>query len=190
MNKLLVGIVLLSTISSAFSQDCMKAYNKKASDRMNLHIGLYATAFVGGAAVSLAMPAGWVFIATFGGASIGSLAHGDAEISNQFDGIRQALDQSKNGRLNRKAFQKISGKIKHQAYKDYKVVLTDDQISASLNMANNAQTICPLVKIKKNGQEKRAVFNQRALVKYVSDHASQGTSEATIVTLDHEEEML
>jgi hypothetical protein len=190
MKKLLVGLVILSTISSALSQDCMKAYNQKASDRMNLHIGLYATAVVGGAVVSIATPAGWVFLVTFGGASIGSIAYGDAEIPNQFDGIGQALDQSKNGLLNQKAFQKISGKIKHQAYKDYKVVLTDDQISASLNMANNAQAICPLVKIKKNGLEKRAVFNQRALVKYVSDQASHGTSEATIVTLNDEEEML
>lgn len=190
MKSFLFGLALISTISSAFSQDCIQAYNKKANDRMNLHIGLYAAAIVGGAAVSIATPAGWVFIPTFGGASIGTLVHGDAEIQNQFDRIGQALEQSKNGDLNGKAFQKIAAKIKHQAFEDYMIVLSDSEISASLNFANSTQAICPLVKIKKNGKEKRAVFNQKALVKYISGLVTNVTTEVSILRLNDVDDVI
>ncbi len=170
MKKLLVGLLLISTISSAFSQSCIEMYGRKDESRRDLNVSAASGVGIG---VFTLVPFGVGLPIVIGGI-IANLAfeHDYISYSTQFETIKGALAQSERNELESEDFKKVATKIKRKAFAEHNLILTDTQISYYLNLANQNQYLCPVVKIKRDGQPKRAVLNMSALVKYISDYAS------------------
>lgn len=176
MKNFIALLLILSITSSAFANDCMEAYGKKADQRHKVILALYGGVLVTGAGLLIAGTGGGgaVFLAaTFAMPAL-------PLENNVYHKLSWALNAAKENRLESQAFQDLAGRIQHQAYKSHEILIEDYAIADLLNDASETQTICPLVKIKKDGSEKRAVFSRSALIKYIANKAA-GNDKIVIV---------
>jgi hypothetical protein len=169
------SLLVLSSVSYAQKNDCKEAYVVKANKRDARNVALT----IGGITATAALwvtPIGYVAAA----GTIGIFAHATNAPQNKFYRIHDALVAVEKGKLNSDDFQKLAGKVKYHAFKDYQLRLDDQAIADLLKEANKSQAICPLIRIKKDGSEKRGVLNPNDIAKYIAHVAATGNSELIV----------
>ncbi len=174
MKSILVAIILFSMGSSAFA-DCSNAYNRASHNRDIRNeiivgvtwIGTGAAAVIlsGGAAASLFFVANQL---TVGAAwpITDFKRQGDGIYNNNFDKLLIAFAAAKSG-LENKHLSRIIEKSINKADLEQSPEL-EAKARAILTNGFEDETFCPVAKMRKDGSEKRSVFNKSALIEYVS----------------------
>lgn len=173
MRNLLIAAIL-TTFSLAALADCTEAY-QKASKRRNQR-NLIVVGVVAGTAGAAAIGGGAIIVPTFffvGSVSALGVASGFEPggmfSNNNFNKILTDFKTLQEG-ADQKHLSKIIADGLDEAGLD---ASNEEKISHARRIlldGFNSSTFCPVVKIKKNGDEKRAVFNRRALVKYLAEN--------------------
>ncbi len=177
MKKFIAALLLTASVSTAFAQNCSEAYEIKGNKREALKMGIVATAGVASFATGT-VPL--FLIGATAGLGTNALVNKGA-IKNQFTMINSALYASHYGLLDDKDFQKVAAKIRNRTEEDFNLVLDDSTISKLISEADRSMNICPLIKVKKNGEEKRGTLSLSGFVDYISNVAGTGKTEIKII---------
>lgn len=173
MKKLLIGLLAISSVSGY--GDCSEAYHRASHHRdirNEIIIGVTwvgtGTATVilsGGATASLLFVANQI---TVGAAwpITDFKRQGEDIYNNNFDKLLIAFSGAKSG-LENKHLNKILNKSIKKSGLEHSPELEAEAKVILINGFEN-ETFCPVVKMRKDGTEKRSVFNQSALVEYIS----------------------
>jgi hypothetical protein len=166
MKNTLATLLLVSSMSSAFA-DCTDAYESASRKRDTRNLIITAASLYGAGAGMLILPAA---SSAFGVSAIVSISVGRSlsprNYDNNFDKLLFAFSAARSGKDNSYLSKIIERSIKKAKLEmDAETVLRAKEI---LVAGYENQTFCPVVKVKKNGDEKRAVFNKSALVDYLA----------------------
>jgi hypothetical protein len=188
MKKLILLVILATSILSAQANSCKKIYHDKGIKRDNLTT---VALFVVGAGVSGAAGTGAIVLmgpAIIGGAvatagtqagvyslyavSIGSLGLPKLNINNKFEKIENIISASQSDNINHKHFQKLISKIRKNSTKincERINSLTDLQLNIEVaefvNQSNEDSSLCPEV-VLNNGRTRTALFRTKSLANY------------------------
>jgi hypothetical protein len=173
MKKLLCSLLVFGTVSSAFA-GCIWEYEHKGLNRDLRNSLLVITAGSIGAA-ALPVP---LAVITVVGINIYpyELSHRD----NKFEKLGKVLTQAYLSKLSGEELLDFHQDTREFINEKYKFDISLDETVALLNEANKSEVICPVVKIKKNGIEKRAVFNRKTLIRYIGELAEKKKDEEII----------
>jgi hypothetical protein len=172
MKKILVSCMLMAFATASFA-DCTRAYFKASAARNKRNLILVGTATVasGGGAVILAtggvaglLAAGY----TVGLATSAGFTQGGVFSNNQFKKILNDFRALKDNKG-----EKHLSKIIADGLEEAEMDSNEETVARARNIlleGFNSMTFCPIVKIKRNGEEKRAVFNRLALVKHLAEN--------------------
>lgn len=171
MKKLLLGLTLILSVN-AFA-DCKRAYNKASDSRdtRNAIIVFSLTAATVGAGAIVSTGA----LGFYGGSTLfisgptfANQIEGDGVYNNNIDKAHEALKSAVNSQPSKQLDKVIKNGIK-RANLQYTSDLRARAIDLLADGYEN-EVFCPVVKIKSNGEEKRAVYNKRALSIYLSNN--------------------
>jgi hypothetical protein len=174
--KKAILLLALSLFSVQSFANCKSAYLKASHNRDIRNEVIAITAVIGTAAGAVVASTGIVAGLFAAGYSV-SLFHfvpttdrkrrGYREYANNFDKITLSVEAAKEGVENRHL-----NKIVNKAIKKAGLEKTDQLVlQAKEVLVDNFEneTYCPLVRVKKNGKEKRAVFTRKAIIKNLSE---------------------
>jgi|APGre2960657468_1045069.scaffolds.fasta_scaffold48614_2 hypothetical protein len=175
MKKIILSLMLLSTVS-AFA-DCTTQYEKAAKNR-----NIRNSIIIGTASAALMTPFSFTILATAAipsNLSVAAYFAGIITITNSvplqlktnFDKVISAVDAAKSEKDD-----KSLSKILRMVSRESDVEISDQQASELKTVMVQAfenDVFCPVVKINRKGEEKRAAFTRRAVVKYLSNYLNE-----------------
>jgi len=183
MKKFISALLLASTMSSAFASNCGEFYESRANARSTAQmIGLSTIAV--GSFFTGTVP---LFLI---GASAGLGASAivkKGQLTNEFDVIAEALDASKYNDLSNKSLIKVAKKVNKIGDRKFELKMDTATISKIIREADVRMDFCPVVRVKRNGEEKRAVMNLSGFSKLIAALAASGNTDVKITNLNEVE---
>jgi hypothetical protein len=175
MRKLILSLMLLTTVS-AFA-DCTSEYERAAKNRNTRNSIIVVTA-----SAALMGPFSYTILATAAIPSHLSVAAYFAgimtatnsmplDLKTNFDRVVSAVDAAKSGQEN-----KSLSKILRMVSKESDVEINDEQANALKTVMVEAfenDVFCPVVGFNRKGEEKRAAFSRKAVVKFLSNYLNE-----------------
>jgi hypothetical protein len=165
MKKLLCSLLILGCASSSFA-NCMYDYEDKAEMRdLRNGVVLNLVGSVGGSLL-LATPLAPLGLVMY----VGNVAYQVDVVmneNNQFEKIVNILRHARYSKLDGKELLQFHEETRAYINNKYKFDISLDETVTLLNEANESEVICPVVKIRKDGTERRAVLNLKSLVRHI-----------------------
>jgi hypothetical protein len=175
MRKIILSLMLLTTVS-AFA-DCTSEYERAAKNR-----NIRNSVIIGTASAALMAPFSYTILATAAIPSHLSVAGyfaGIITVTNttplnlktNFDKVVSAVNAAKNDEED-----KSLSKILKMVSKKSEVQINDVQASVLKDVMVQAfeqDVFCPVVSHNRKGEEKRAAFTRKAVVKYLSNYLNE-----------------
>lgn len=164
--------MIFSTISSVFA-DCRGSYktaSRKRDIRNEINVGV---AVVGtGAGAVLVPTAGGAFLdgytlsLTLGWRLTDLKRQGEEIYNNNFDKLLIAFSSARSGNDNKLLSKLLKNSIRKSGLNWTSE--TEAKARDILIAGFDDETFCPVVRVKRNGDEKRTVYNQSAIIDYIS----------------------
>lgn len=173
MKKIMGALLLTTFMSAAYAQSCSDAYEMKSAKRSALKMGVVASVGVASFAtgtVPLFLIGSSVLLGT-------EAVINKGEIRNQFSDLERAITSAHFGDLENAQFLRIANKIQEESEEKFNLSLDLRAVAELINEADRSMNICPLIRVKKNGNEVRGVMNKKGFIEYVASIAGSGKTD-------------
>lgn len=175
MKKIILGLMLLTTVT-AFA-DCTKEFERAAKNR-----NIRNSVIIGTASVALMGPFSYTILATAAipsHLSVAAYFAGIITVTNttplnldtNFDKVVSAVNAAKNDKDDKsltKILKMVSRKSEVEINENQALILKDVMVQAFEH-----DVFCPVVGYNRKGEEKRAAFTRKAVVKYLSNYLNE-----------------
>jgi hypothetical protein len=175
MKKIILSLMLLTTVT-AFA-DCTKEYERAAKNRNNRN-----SIIIGTASAALMAPFSYTILATAAipsQLSVAAYFAGIITVTNttplnlktNFDRVVSAVDAARNNEEDKsltKILKMVSKKSEVEINENQAIILKDVLVQAF-----EQDVFCPVVGFNRKGEEKRAAFTRKAVVKYLSNYLNE-----------------
>ncbi len=176
MKKIITAILLSTFMTASYAQNCSEAYEVKSAKREGLKMGVVAT--VGVASFFTGTVPLFLVGSSVALGSKAAITHG--ELRNQFSILNDVLTAAHFGELENPKFLRLAQKIQTETQEKYNISLNNQSIAQLINEADRSMNICPLIRVKKNGDEVRGVMNKKGFIEYIANIAGTGNTEVKI----------
>ena len=175
MKKNILAVLAMTLTTITAFADCRDAYehaSKMRDIRNEIIVGVSIVGTAGGAFVTTGVVESLLVM----GYSLSMMGawpmtdfkrQGEGIYKNNFDKLLIAFSAAETGTENKHLNRIVEKSIKEADLEQSPEL--ERQARTILADAFNDETFCPIIKVRKNGEEKRAVFNRSALIKFVAE---------------------